>query len=90
MRSNTLSRKPKHVPIDKRDDRLVARNRLLILAKKFDPSIFDNDFLLESYAGFYLFILDTSRYLNDLISNSYTSSPIILDMVVDLLDSTRR
>ena len=74
-RADALSRKLEDMPKDVKDDRLKNRKRPLIKSENFDLEMFDN---LE------LFTLDTLRYVDDVIADSY-SKLLFMTKVVDTL-----
>lgn len=82
-RADALSRKPEDMPKDVKDDRLRNRKRPLIDPGKFDPETFGDDELQ-------LFALDTSRHIDDLITDSYTNSPFMEKVVASLRQRTAR
>ena len=63
------------MPKDVKDNRLKNRKRPLIKSENFDPETFDN---------LKLFTLDTSRYVDDVIADSYSKS-LFITKVVDTL-----
>jgi hypothetical protein len=81
-RPDALSRKPEDVPTSENDDRLRARRRALIDPAKFDASMLA--IMKEGGAPVSLFSLDTSRHLDDLITDSYRDSPTLQSMVIAL------
>jgi hypothetical protein len=79
-RPDALSRKPQDMPADITDDRLRNRKRPLIDPSRFDPRTFP---LMEELR---LFQLDTSRHIDDLITEMYKRSPLLQSVIAALLN----
>lgn len=88
---DALSRKPEDVPRDETDDRLRARNRALIDPGKFDHESFHEAETIPDMADFSidLFALDTSKHIDDLITESYEKSPL-LNEITSALENPKR
>lgn len=76
---DALSRKPEDVPLHAADDRLRARRRALIDPERFDPSIYEDD-----VARLELYTLDTTKHIDDLITESYEKSAFPSDVLSTL------
>lgn len=77
---DALSRKPEDMPLYAADDRLRARRRPLIDPARLDPNMYGE----EDYARLELYTLDTSKYIDDLITESYEKSAFLNDVLAAL------
>lgn len=92
-RPDALSRKPEHMPKDVKDDRLSNRRRPLINPDSFDTASFgtnlriftigEREFAMGSGLGegLRIYTLDTTRHVDDLITDSYENSPFMADVM---------
>jgi hypothetical protein len=76
-RPDALSRKPEDTPTDVKDDRLRNRKRPLINPSRFDPESFGVEDLR-------LFALDTSRHIDDLVTEMYANSATLQSVIAAL------
>jgi hypothetical protein len=91
IRPDSLSRKPEHRPQSGDDDRLVNRRRPVIPPTKFDPDYLSDDCLqITLRAGdkdaVPLYALNAERPIDELIDESYASSPFLQEVLSWLTD----
>lgn len=72
------------MPRSETDDRLRVRRRALIDPSRFDPSMYGEDYVTLRAEDLQLYALDTSKYIDDLISESYEKSPLLRE-ILDVL-----
>lgn len=81
-----LSRKPEDMPQNETDDRLRARRRPLIDPTRFHPSMYEDCARLRLPEDLQLYALDTTKHIDDLITESYEKSAFLTDLCAALDD----
>lgn len=81
-----LSRKPEDMPQNETDDRLRARRRPLIDPARFHPSMYEDCARLRLPEDLQLYALDTTKHIDDLITESYEKSAFLTDLCAALDD----
>jgi hypothetical protein len=79
-RPDALSRKPEDMPSDVKDDRLRNRKKALIDPSCFDPVTFPEAEDLR------LFQLDTTRHIDDILTDMYSRSAMLQEVMMALTD----